>query len=228
MSSDPAYRYALYYAPEQSDPLWRVGCEWLGRSPVTGDPEPDLLSQADADRVKLTASARRYGFHATIKAPIALSGSVEDFLADVAALAATVKPFTLPRLRISEEDGFTALRPVVLNDVLLSAGETCVRVLDRHRRPENAERAAVRARDCTERQKALLARWGYPYVCEEWRFHMTLADDILPSPLRAEVETRFAPALAMDRRVTSLCVFQEQSPGAPFTMLARFPLVVQP
>lgn len=228
MSSDSAYRYALYYAPEQSDPLWQAGCEWLGRSPLTGDPEPGQLSEGEEERAKLTASARRYGFHATIKAPIALAGSVEDFLADVAALAATVKPFTLPRLRVSEEDGFTALRPTVLNDTLLSAGATCVRMLDRHRRPESPERVAARGHHCTERQKSLLARWGYPYVCEEWRFHMTLADDILPPSFRGEVETLFAPALAMDRRLTSLCVFQEQSPGAPFTMLARFPLVVQP
>ena len=55
-------RFAIYYrpAPRRLGRCWRARAEaWLGRSPES--------------RTALTVSARRYGFHATIKAPMALA-----------------------------------------------------------------------------------------------------------------------------------------------------------
>ncbi|MBB2196860.1 MAG: DUF1045 domain-containing protein [Gluconacetobacter sp.] len=218
MSSDTGARYALYYAPEPSDALWRAGCAWLGRDPATGLPVemPGL-----ARRAPLTRSATRYGFHATLKAPMALNGPVTAFLDDVAAFAASSSPFALPALRIVEEGGFTALRPAAPCPALQAFGDDCVRVFDTHRRPEDPQRTAERAGRCTDRQKALLHRWGYPYVFDEWHFHMTLADSVLPPDIRGEMDALFTPALARERMVASLCVFHEPRPGAPFTLLAR-------
>lgn len=221
MSSDPTPRYALYYAPELSDPLWQAGCAWLGRDPATGAPAQDAATDGQA---AFTASARRYGFHATISPPMALAGCIDDFLSDVAALSATLAPFPLPRLRMAEDEGFMALRLTAPSDALHELGARCVRTLHRHRLPESAEQVARRAQGCNERQKALLHRWGYPFVLDEWRFHMTLADCVPPEPVRRQMDATFAPALAAGRRFASLCVFEEAHPGAPFSPVARFPL----
>ena len=95
-----APRYALYYAPRPGDGLAVAAGQWLGRDPETGQtralrPVPGVAM----DRlVEITAEPRLYGFHGTLKAPIALADDVteRDFLAAVGRFAAE-----RPRLRDS-------------------------------------------------------------------------------------------------------------------------------
>ena len=66
-------RYAIYFTPDRRHPLCSKAAEWLGRDP-TGEPvAPTAIAgigrgELDANSI----SARRYGFHATIKAPMRL------------------------------------------------------------------------------------------------------------------------------------------------------------
>jgi hypothetical protein len=75
----------------------------------------------------------------------------------------------------------------------------------------------------TPRQRELLKRWGYPYVLDEFRFHLTLTDRI-PVERRPEVERAlsdwFAMLLGADVPVDALAVFTEAEPGAPFELHA--------
>ena len=66
-------RVAGYYAPPAHDPLWQLGCQWLGREPESDASldQPDLRGIAE-----LTADARLYGFHATLKPPMFLRPGV--------------------------------------------------------------------------------------------------------------------------------------------------------
>ena len=77
------YRVAVYYAPAADDPLWARGCTWLGRDPETGVelPQPDI----DGIAAQVT-EPRRYGFHATLKPPMQLTGTLDQFLRDVKRL----------------------------------------------------------------------------------------------------------------------------------------------
>jgi len=71
-------------------------------------------------------------------------------------------------------------------------------------------------------------RWGYPYVLEEWRFHLTLTgrirDDGERSAIAELLRRRFAGFLDRPLAVRDLCVFRQPAPGRPFTVLARFTL----
>jgi hypothetical protein len=219
-------RVAAYYAPEPDDPLWARGCAWLGRDPALGAtlPEPPV-----PDLAAITADARLYGFHATLKPPMRLATGWHDLRADACALAARTAPFALPRLAVAELSGFLALRETEPCPALHAFADACVEALDRHRAPPSeAELARRRAggRLSPERE-AMLARWDYPDVFATWRFHMTLScrlDDAAREALRPVAEAWFRDALAVTRRVESACLFVQEAPGAPFTLAERLPL----
>ncbi len=222
-------RVAVYWAPPAADPhadpdadfLWALGSAWLGRDSETGlpVPQPDVPGLA-----ALTASPRRYGFHATLKAPITLAGRFEEFLADAQALARTLRPARLPALAVRALDGFAALCPTAESPELTALAASVVTALDHHRLPEAQEEQARRSLGRTPAQAAYLARWGYPFVLDEWRFHMTLSDTGAATPsLLAAAMRHFAPVLERERRVGELAVFVEPSPGAAFRLAARLP-----
>ena len=218
-------RVALYYAPAPSDPLWQAGCRWLGRDPQTGVPlpQPDL-----PDVAAITADARGYGFHATLKPPMRLAGGWRDFLADARALAATIAPFELPALRVGLLGDFLALLEQHPSRALRAFADACVAGLDRHRAPPSAaELARRRQGDLSPERAALLQRWGYPDVFDAWRFHMTLSRRLAPAEAalwQPAATAYFAPALALPRRVGELCIFTQDGPGSPFLMTERLPL----
>ena len=89
-----------------------------------------------------------------------------------------------------------------------------------------AEVARRRPDNLTERQRELLARWGYPYVMEEFRFHLTLSDDLPPDEARAlgaVAAEFFAPVLPQPFAVEDLCIFAEDGAGL-FNLIGRHPL----
>lgn len=222
-------RYALYYAPEPG-PLASFAAHWLGWDPATGSarPHPDLPG-LPRPVVSLTALPRRYGFHATLKAPFALAdGCSEGALVEAtAALAHTLPPLALPALALSNLDGFLALTPVGATEALATFAQTIVAALDRFRAPLTADDRKRRlATPLTERQRALLNQWGYPYVCEQFRFHLTLTGR-LPAAEAAQVQAILAPLIApllpAPFPIVSLCLFAETAAG-PFHLLHRFRL----
>ncbi|WP_292224707.1 DUF1045 domain-containing protein, partial [Mesorhizobium sp.] len=72
-----------------------------------------------------------------------------------------------------------------------------------------------------------LCQWGYPYVFDTFRFHMTLSGRVGPeeSPrLRAAIDGLFADALRQPVPVDALTLFVESEPGAPFMVLSHHAL----
>ncbi|WP_127751753.1 DUF1045 domain-containing protein [Devosia sp. 1566] len=225
-----APRYAIYYAPDVSDPLWARANQWLGRDPVTGsmvrEPIPPL-GREELDG--LTVSARRYGFHATIKAPMALaSDASEAELQDaLARFAAEHAPLYLGRLELVSLHGFLALIPQA-NEALQDLAAHVVESFEPFRAPlslkDQARRAAA---GLTPRQQELLGAYGYPYVFEEFQFHMTLTDRLGKADhdrVLAAAEAWFAPVLATSVRLDRICLFVEPSPGEPFRRATEYRL----
>jgi hypothetical protein len=69
-----------------------------------------------------------------------------------------------------------------------------------------------------------LRTWGYPYVFERFRFHLSLTGpvpDHLADEIGAELKHRFEPCLAEPLRVDALAIFMEETPGAEFVALSR-------
>ncbi len=218
-------RFAVYWAPQPDDPLHPLGSAWLGRDGETGATlaQPPVPGLPD-----LTTDPRLYGLHATLKPPMRLAGSYEAFRESVAALARSLSPFLLPALAPVDLEGFLALRETAPCPALHDACDAVVTALDAHRAPlTEAEIARRRPEWLTERQREYLHRFGYPYVMEEFRFHVTLTNR-LPrerfSELQAAAESHLGAAARMERRFGFLSIFGQPAPGAPFLISERFPL----
>ena len=108
------------------------------------------------------------------------------------------------------------------------SAEFCVCAVDTFRTPANeAELQRRRAANLTPRQEFLLMRWGYPYVLDEFRFHMTLTRRLLPDEkpaLLAAANEHFAAVLGQPLDVDALTVFAETRFDRTFVAEERFPL----
>ncbi len=225
-------RYALYFAPARDSALDVAGTAWLGRSAWTGEAVPQAIPDGVAPErfAAVTADARRYGWHATLKPPFALAaGFTEaDLVGAVRDFAAMRAAFTLD-LTVARVGDFLALTPEDDTvEVARFAGE-CVTAFDAFRAPSSAEDVARRRLSgLTPRQDELLLAWGYPYVFDEFRFHMTLTTRVFGAEaerLEAAARTRFADLLDEPVAIDRLALFVEREPGGPFTILETAGLI---
>ena len=218
-------RYAAYFAPAPGSVFHALGARWLGRDAFTGE----ALDQPDVEGIAgVTGDPRRYGFHATLKPPFALRDTIapDALLRAVAALASSLSGFPVS-LKVDVLDGFLALVPVDASDALHRLADRAVCDLDGFRQPPSAEEVARRrAAQLSPRQEQNLADWGYPYVLQDFRFHMTLTERLPPASVvrfKAAAETCFAPVLAEPVAIDGLTLFEEATRGAPFVATRQFP-----
>jgi len=172
-------RYAIYYAAAPDTDLDRFGARLLGYDAFSGKdlPFPDGVLQMASDWRELTRDPRKYGFHATLKAPLSLApGKTETkLLAACEAFASAPRPIPVIRPVVDSISGFIAVVPAEPSTELERLAADCTSEFDSFRAllaPEDRARRNPSA--LTERQCGHLDRWGYPYVMEDFRFHMTL------------------------------------------------------
>jgi hypothetical protein len=192
---DEFRRYAVYYTPPPGA-LADFGAGWLGWDPVKGARVPRTIALDGAEDI--TATPRRYGFHATLKAPFRLAeGYSRDALAAALAdLAEATPPLRGARLHMDRLGPFLALVPASDHAPFSALGDAMVTGLDAFRAPAPPEETARRrASGLTTAQDAHLLRWGYPHVFDEFRFHMTLSGRLDPGTAE-RVEAALAPHLA--------------------------------
>ncbi|AWM09946.1 DUF1045 domain-containing protein [Bradyrhizobium symbiodeficiens] len=226
-------RYAIYFAAGSDAALSRFGAELLGYDAYTGNElpfPPDALHVAP-DWRDISADPRKYGFHATLKAPMALvSGRTEaELIAACAVFAGKARPLPVIRPVVDAISGFIAVIPTEPVDALQRLAADCVRDFDSFRAALSAEdRARRRPEKLSERQRDYLDRWGYPYVMEEFRFHMTLTgrlDAERRGPILAMLRERFAAlgigTLAIDR----IALFRQDDAKARFRIVGEWVLV---
>jgi len=226
-----AERYAIYYAPGVTTPLWEKAATWLGRDAATGDLFDGPVAGIGRDRLlNLTQSANRYGFHATIKAPMALlDGALPDDLHGAMRSFATEHgPVDMGRMTLALINGFIALVPAGQSEAVQDFAAHVVEAFEPFRAPMSIkDRAARVSKGLTPRQEELLDGYGYPYVFEEFQLHMTLTDR-LGGPDRDDLfsaaTTWFGPLLDQPVLLDRLVLFEEPERGRPFIRTAEFPL----
>ena len=234
-------RYAIYFAPAPTSTWWAAGCHWLGRDAETGVncPQPSVAGMAPIALQQLTENARRYGFHATLKAPFRLAAgfSEEHLLAMAQAFSSAQQPLQIKDVGIHSLGKFLALQTTDRNskEQLNALAMRCVRYFDLLRAaPSAAELSRRCSADLSPRQEALNVRWGYPYTEDEYRFHLTLSDalttvhDDAVAAIRAAADACFANALAKPLTIDGLTIFKESAPGAPMTVWKRLPFSTHP
>ena len=225
-------RYAIYYAAERGSTLDRFGAELLGYDAWTGDdlPFPQGATEAVADWRELTRDPRKYGFHATLKAPFALAtGKTEaDLIAACAAFASEPRAVPSFRPEVDSISGFIAVIPGERSELLEQLAADCVAAFDpfraelteRDRARRNPERLSARQRDH-------LDRWGYPYVMEEFRFHMTLTgrlDEARRWDVLAMLRQRFAASGIDMLSVDRIALFRQDTTDARFRIIGDWAL----
>ncbi|QIP03027.1 DUF1045 domain-containing protein [Bradyrhizobium symbiodeficiens] len=226
-------RYAIYFAAGSDAALSRFGAELLGYDAYTGNelPFPHDTLHVAPDWRDISADPRKYGFHATLKAPMALvSGRTEaELIAACAVFAGKARPLPVIRPVVDAISGFIAVIPAEPVDALQRLAADCVCDFDSFRAALSAEdRARRRPEKLSERQRDYLDRWGYPYVMEEFRFHMTLTgrlDAERRGPILAMLRERFAAlgigTLAIDR----IALFRQDDAKARFRIVGEWVLV---
>ena len=226
-------RYAIYFAPPEGSELERVCSAILGRCARTGVAlkQPAIPGIEPARLAELTASPRHYGLHATLKPPFFLAESHDEteLLENAAMIASKTRPFDLPGLELARIGSFLALTLTAPCPDLEDLARICVTVPDPMRRPPRPdELARRRAKGLTPNQERLLDLWGYPFVLEEMRFHLTLTGSIHDPEerkrIRAGLTTLLAPILHKAVSVLDICVFRQSTLEKPFTILERFAL----
>jgi putative phosphonate metabolism protein len=223
-------RFAIYYAPSATSNLWERAATWLGRDASDGEFFSGPVAGIDRNRLlNLTQSANRYGFHATLKAPMALAPDLTEaeLRAALEAFASRHHPVPLGQPRVSNIDGFLALT-VAPNEALTDLAAHVVEDFEPFRAPMSMkEHAARAAHGLSERQLELLDAYGYPYVYDQFFFHMTLTDRLAPedvSEITQAAETWFGPALEEPLVLDRLSLFHEPDTGKLFRRVADFKL----
>jgi hypothetical protein len=228
-----AYRHAAYFAPAPGSQAWLLGAQWLGRCPQS----PKALTQPTptgwdaAAFAQCTREPRRYGWHATLKAPFVLSSecTVTELRAGFSKVAAGAGASFILHLELARLGNFLALVPRQPSAQLQALADACVRQLHPFAAPLPPSEIDRRSRGgLSARQHDMLAQWGYPYVMQDFQFHMTLTGSLdglsteQTAQLLEHATTLFAPLLSDGLPIDAVSWFAEDAQGADFRWVDRF------
>ena len=222
-------RYAIYYTAEPGSALTNFGASLLGYDAYGGKelPFPDGVPP---DWRELTQDPRKYGFHATLKAPMALApGRTEAQLVGACELFAdAARPVPLIRPVVDSISGFIAVIPSEPSADLQELAAEATRAFDFFRAPLTPEDRARRNPDrLTAKQCEYLDRWGYPYVMEQFRFHMTLTTRLSAGRRDAVVamlRQRFAAIDLATLEIDRIALFRQDNAASRFRIINHWPL----
>lgn len=217
-------RVAVYASPAPGSALARLAADWLGRDAFSGAP----TRPADPTRDHLVAEAARYGFHATLRAPFRPREGVDlSALSDrLAALCAGRPAPVIAALALARLGDFFALVPEQPEVALKKLESDVLDAFEPVRAPPDAAEIARRRPDrLSPRQRELLDVWGYPFVHDEFRFHMTLTGPVQgpAESLQRDLAERFASVLGRPLALDGLGLFVEPEAGTPFRVHSFHP-----
>ncbi len=202
-----ASRYALYYTPEEGSEWARFGDDWFAR---------------------VAESPRRYGFHATLKAPFRLAAgtSFEDLHGELERYCRAQAPWMLPALKVCLLGDFLALVPESNDKRVESIAAECVMRFDRFRAPlESEDLARRRPERLDPTELRMLHHWGYPYVLDLFRFHLSLTGPLGNADSKKVATLSVEASKSISRlgrpRFDAISVFEEPQPGADFRLVQR-------
>ncbi|MEL6573736.1 MAG: DUF1045 domain-containing protein [Pseudomonadota bacterium] len=217
-------RFAVYYLPPDG-PLATFGAKWLGWDVATGT-AADRYHVPGLDDVTMTP--RKYGFHGTLKPPFRLADgqTLDGLAAAIESLAASAHPAQCDGLELRRLGRFLALTPEGDMRDIGRIAAACVTDLDKFRAPaDDAELTRRRAAGLSPRQETLLTLWGYPYVMEEFRFHLTLTGKLGENDVGhwANTAAGLLPRLPQPFHLDTIALVGEREDGG-FQLIQRYAL----
>ncbi len=225
-------RYAIYFSPADDSALGIFGASVLRRHALESTPyiNPDLPYNFDNTPYWLSCIKKpaHYGFHATLKAPFELAPgqTAASLLNDVSQFCATRKSMTLEGLEPRRTRRFDALAFAQQPDAVHRFANAVVEHFEPYRAPLGEADLARRHKDnLTPEHIENLERYGYPYVMNQFNFHMTLSGTQPDDEsgwlqwLRTIYPMMVEEAPVLDR----LSVFHQPDRNTPFTRIAEYP-----
>jgi len=220
-------RYAIYYAPAPKAEWATFATSWLGWDMRAGRPveHPQI---PDISVSQITRTPRKYGLHATLKPPFRLADGItqSDLEAACHTLSQRLSPVSLGQLQLTRMGRFLALCQPSSPELSRFAG-ACVCDLDHLRAPLTPEELARRRKArLTQRQEGNLTTWGYPYVLDDFRFHVTLTGRLSDPDLKtvqSVLDHKLVPLLPLETVITDLALTGEDEAGC-LHLLHRFDL----
>ncbi|MFK8036088.1 MAG: DUF1045 domain-containing protein [Hyphomicrobiales bacterium] len=217
-------RYALYFTPPEDHDLTRAANTWLGRNAFSGEmlPQESLGSLSAAYISDITSAPRRYGFHGTLRAPfyLAPNKSKHELATAVDQFSKAQKPFKMPALKVGRLGPFFALVPAEDTTQLNQFTGEVLKAFEPFRAPlTEADYQRRKPERLTERQRNYLKEWGYPYIFDDFRFHMTLTGPVPEEEADAMedvLENIFAPHLNSNIFCKGPSLFVESEANGPF------------
>lgn len=229
------FRHAAYFAPAPHSQAWRLGSQWLGRNAYqfTTLEQPEFKNLNSEIFEQLTRTPRLYGWHATLKAPFELNSNarLEELQAAFRHLTNnTISAFRVP-LKLVEMGDFLALVPSHPSPDLQLIAEQCVRGLHSLTLPlTDAELQRRTGAGLTSRQTALLHEWAYPFVMDQFQFHMTLSGSLknvesqVKMNLKKAAQEWFTPLLENGLDIDAVTWFSQDQQHGNFRWVERFEL----
>ena len=225
------HRFAAYYAPEQDSTLWQAGNRWLGLDPQSGQALlPSISGRLPGPLQPVMDAPRRYGWHATLKAPFSLAPGVTVGALHEAmqALCSLHRAFVMPLLKVQRLDNFLALVPAQASPEIQDVSDACVMTL--HPLAQALPPSEVQRRrggGLSDEQEHMLQQWGYPHVLKQFQFHMSLTGS-LAGVSAVDVQLLIAQAQAIfedlaPTRFDGVALVGESVSGAAFNVLHRYP-----
>lgn len=207
-------RYAIYFNPRISSALAEFGQKWFDEVPSN----------------QFIAGPKRYGFHATLKAPFQLNSqrTFKELVTAIKHLADDFSSVNVGPLVQTHMGGFIALVPETECPGLNQLAFDWVRLLDPYRAPADAtELERQRAAGLSESQEEMLQKWDYPYVGNCFRFHITLTEKLSSEEaesIQPMLDKLLKPVLEEPLVIEDICLLGDPGNGKPFRLLERFPL----
>ena len=220
-------RYAIFYTPP-AGPLADFTAAWLGWDSEKAK-AVSHLSIACLDVSNVTATPRKYGFHGTLKAPFHLASgcSRNELMVAVEELSTRHAPVVLDRLELSQTSGFVALRPQKKTAELDRLAAQIVQELDQFRAPLTSFDIDRRRQvGLTKRQDRQMFDWGYPYIFDDFNFHLTLSGALDPAQGQIAMDLlhpRLEPILPKPFSIDALTLVGQDSDGM-FHQIHRYTL----
>lgn len=228
-------RFAIYFLLPPEHHLHTLASLWLGYDIHQGKiiPQAESLPKYLRLHQYQAEAASLYGFHGTLKAPFRLAKhyGVSQLVQELDQFSAEKKAFYCSGLSLTSLGHFLALAPQATCSAMNRLADDCVKHFDPFRAPLNEQEYQKRKpHQLNLRQRELLRQWGYPYVLDEYRFHMTLSDQLKNTEydeLTCALQNYLAPALENKLFIDRLYLCCQPALGNKFVILSEHFLKVE-
>ena len=225
-------RYAVYFSPPADSELSKFASSWLGWDAQSAKKiSHPIFKDLTSDISELTKKQSCYGFHGTLKPPFSLANTKNEseLKAAILELSQSIKKFEISAVSLQLINGFAAVVAKYENNEIKNLAKRCVQELDSFRRPESLKVVQKRrSTGLSKNEEFNLQRWGYPYVMDNFQFHLTLTRKLNPEESKNVMEvlaSELNEVLSIALPVRDICLFGESHTSGNFQIIESFPLL---